>query len=118
MIIAFDADAEENEQVEVARTLLARELRMRGAEVAVVTWDIALGKGIDDLLVNVGPEKVLELLERADFEKEESNDGISVQQIADAITAKHRFARDAGGKLFVYRGVRWTPSFGQNFGRP
>jgi hypothetical protein len=118
VIIAFDADAEENEQVEVARTLLARELRMRGAEVAVVTWDIALGKGIDDLLANVGPEKVLELLERADFEKEESNDGISVQQIADAITAKHRFARDAGGKLFVYRGVRWTPSFGQNFGRP
>lgn len=99
VIIAFDADAEKNEQVDIARTLLARELRMRGAEVAVVTWDIALGKGIDDLLANVGPEKVLELLESADFEKEESNDGISVQQIADAINAKHRFARDAGGTI-------------------
>lgn len=103
VIIAFDADAEKNDQVEIARTLLARELRMRGAEVAVVTWEIALGKGIDDLLANVGPEKALELIDGAEFDKEESDDGISVQQIADAITARHRFARDAGGKLYVYR---------------
>jgi hypothetical protein len=69
VIIAFDADAEKNEQVEVARSLLARELRTRGAEVAFITWDIAQGKGIDDLLAKVGPEKVLELVEAADFEK-------------------------------------------------
>ncbi len=109
VIIAFDADAERNEQVEIARTLLARELRMRGSEVALVTWDIAQGKGIDDLLANVGPERVLELLESADFEIEESDDGISVQQIADAITARHRFARDAGGKLYVYRSGSYHP---------
>ena len=53
----------QNEQVEIARSLLARELRTRGAEVAFVTWDFTQGKGIDDLLANVGPEKVLELLE-------------------------------------------------------
>ena len=109
VIIAFDADAEKNEQVDIARSLLARELRMRGAEVAVLTWDIALGKGIDDLLANVGPERVLELLETADFETEESNDGLSVQQIADAITAKHRFARDAGGRLYVYQNGCYQP---------
>ena len=109
VIIAFDADAEKNEQVEIARILLARELRMRGAEVAVVTWDIALGKGVDDLLANVGPEKVLELLDGADFEKEESDEGISVQQIADAITARHSFAQDAGGKLYVYRSGCYHP---------
>ncbi len=103
VIIAFDADADTNEKVELARTLLVRELRMRGAEVASVTWDIAQGKGIDDLLATLGPEKVLELLEAVDFEKEESADSISVHQIAEAITARHRFARDAGGRLYVYR---------------
>ncbi len=103
-IIAFDADADKNEQVEIARNLLARELRMRGAEVASVTWDIAQGKGVDDLLANVGPEKVLELLEGADFEKEDADDSISVHQIAEAITARHRFAQDAGGRLYIFRG--------------
>jgi P4 family phage/plasmid primase-like protien len=103
VIIAFDADAEKNEQVEIARNLFERELRMRGAEVAMLTWDVAQGKGIDDLLANVGPEKVLELIEVADFGKEESEDNISVHQIAEAITAHHRFARDAGGRLYVFR---------------
>ena len=37
VIIAFDADAENNEQVAISRTLLMRELRMRGSEVASVT---------------------------------------------------------------------------------
>jgi hypothetical protein len=41
VIIAFDADADKNEQVEIARNLLARELWTRGAEVAFVAWDIA-----------------------------------------------------------------------------
>jgi P4 family phage/plasmid primase-like protien len=109
VIIAFDADAEKNEHVEIARTLFARELRMRGAEVASVTWDIAQGKGIDDLLATVGPDKVLELLEGADFEKEESDDSISVHQIAEMITARHRFARDAGERLYVYRSGCYHP---------
>jgi len=111
VIIVFDADVDKNEQVEIARNLLARELRTRGAEVAVVTWDIAQGKGVDDLLATVGPEKVLELLEGADFEKEDANT-IRINQIAEAITAKHRFARDAGGKLYSYRGGCYHPDGG------
>jgi len=109
VIITFDADADKNEQVEIARNLLARELRIRGAEVASVTWDIAQGKGIDDLLAAVGPENVLELLEGADFEKEDADDSISVHQIAEAITARNRFARDAGGRLYVFRGGCYHP---------
>jgi len=104
VIIAFDADADKNEQVEIARNLLARELRMRGAEVAFIAWDIAQGKGVDDLLANVGPEKVLELIEGADFESADADDGVSVHQIAEAITGRHRFARDAGGRLYIFRG--------------
>jgi P4 family phage/plasmid primase-like protien len=103
VIIAFDADAAENEQVEIARALLARELRVRGAEVASFTWDIAEGKGIDDLLANVGPQKVLQLLEGADFDDREDDD-LSVYQIAEAITARHRFAQDGGGRLYIFRG--------------
>ena len=109
VIIAFDADAEKNEQVEIARNLFARELRMRGAEVAFVTWDIAEGKGVDDFLAKVGPEKVIALLEGLDFETEESDDNICVHQIAEAIAARHRFARDAGGRLYVYRGGCYHP---------
>ena len=81
-----------------------------GAEVASVTWDIAQGKGVDDLLATVGPDKVLELLEGADFEKEESDDRISVHQIAEAITTRHRFARDAGERLYVYRSGCYHPN--------
>jgi hypothetical protein len=83
VIIAFDADADKNEQVEIARSLFARELRTRGAEVAFVTWDIAQGKGIDDLLANVGPEKVLELLEGADFEKDDAESASIFPRAAD-----------------------------------
>jgi len=104
VIIAFDADANKNEQVEIARNCLALELRIRGAEVAFVTWDIAQGKGIDDLLAAVGPDKVLELLNGADFESEGADDGISVHQIAEAITGRHRFAKDVGGRLYIFRG--------------
>ncbi len=103
-IIAFDADAEKNEQVEIARNLLARALRMRGAEVAVMTWDVAQGKGIDDLLATVGPDKVLEIIEGVDFEKPEPDDDISVYQIAELISGRHRFAQDAGGRLYIFRG--------------
>ena len=109
VIIAFDADAVKNEQVEIAKNLFARELRMRGTEVASVNWDIAQGKGIDDLLAKVGPEKVLDLLEGVDFEKEASDGSISVHQIAEAILARHRFARDAGARLYVYRSGCYHP---------
>jgi putative DNA primase/helicase len=82
---------------------------MRGAEVALVTWDVAQGKGIDDLLANVGPEKVLELIEGVDFEKPSDDDDISVYQIADEIAGRHRFAQDAGGRLYIFRGGTYHP---------
>jgi len=104
VIVAFDADAEKNEQVDLAKNLLARELRTRGAQVAFITWDIAQGKGIDDLLTNVGPGKVLELVEASDFEKPADDDEISVYQIAELISGRHRFAQDAGGRLYIFRG--------------
>jgi hypothetical protein len=104
VVIAFDADSEQNEQVGIARNLLARELRTRGAEVTFVTWDINQGKGIDDLIATVGPETVLSLVENGDFEKAADGDAITVAQIADSILGKHHFARDAGGRLYVFRG--------------
>jgi Domain of unknown function (DUF3854) len=103
VIIAFDADGDNNEQVEIARNLLAHELQLRGAEVAFVTWDIAQGKGIDDLLANVGPVKVLEMLVGADFEKPADEDEISVYQIAELISGRHQFAKDAGGRRYIFR---------------
>jgi P4 family phage/plasmid primase-like protien len=107
--IAFDADADKNEQVEIARNMLARELQLRGAEVAFVTWDIAQGKGIDDLLANVGPGKVLEMLEGADFDKPADEDEICVYQIAELISGRHQFAQDAGGRLYIFRGGNYHP---------
>ncbi len=68
VIIAFDADAEKNASVQAAKSQLARELRIRGAEAASIAWDVALGKGIDDLLAAVGPAKVLEIFETVDFD--------------------------------------------------
>jgi len=107
VIIAFDPGADEHS--DISRTQLTRELRSRGAEVASVQWDAAQGKGIDDLLANGGPEKVLALLEGADFAQEDTGD-ISVHKIAEAIAAKHRFAQDAGGKLYVYRDGCYRPN--------
>ena len=69
VIIAFDADAQEKEQVRIARASLARELRNRGAKVAFLAWDIATGKGIDDHLAAVGPEAVLAEIAALDFER-------------------------------------------------
>ena len=116
VIIGFDSDEDKNEQVGLAKKLLARELRTRAADVAFVTWDIAQGKGIDDLLATVGPEKVLELLEAADFEKPADDNDISVYQVAELISGRHRFARDAGGRLYIFRGGNYQ-SDGASFVR-
>ncbi len=109
VIIAFDADAEEKPQVYAAKILLRRELLIRGAEVALIHWDAVQGKGIDDLLANTGPEMVLDLIEKANFEGQQSNDNVGVHDLAGAITAKHQFARDAGGRLYVYRSGCYHP---------
>jgi hypothetical protein len=58
-IIAFDADGETNPSVKAARWALTRELMERGAQVGMLEWPAAEGKGIDDRLAAVGPAKVL-----------------------------------------------------------
>ena len=58
-IIAFDADAERNPKVRTACWRLTAALMERGASVGVLAWPAEEGKGIDDRLVKVGPERVL-----------------------------------------------------------
>jgi hypothetical protein len=53
VIIAFDADVNEKEQVRFARADLARHLRGHGASVGFLEWKIEQGKGIDDHLATV-----------------------------------------------------------------
>jgi predicted P-loop ATPase len=59
VIIAYDADAESNPDVRAARWRLSTALVERGAAVGLLEWPIEEGKGIDNWLVTVGPEKVL-----------------------------------------------------------
>lgn len=67
VVIAYDADAVRNGAVQAARCSLAQELRSRGASVGYLEWPEEEGKGIDDRLAKVGPEKVLAVLPRVDF---------------------------------------------------
>jgi predicted P-loop ATPase len=106
VIIAFDADAKEKEQVRIARATLARELRSRGAKVAFLEWDIVTGKGIDDHLAAVGPDVVLAEIAAVDFEKKDwhanlirsSRDDNPRAIFANAVTAL-REAPDFSGLL-------------------
>lgn len=59
VIIAYDADSDKNSKVVAARGRLSAALMERGAIVGFLEWPIAEGKGIDDRLATVGPEKVL-----------------------------------------------------------
>lgn len=69
VVIAFDADLEAKPLVKAARFTLSRELRAAGAVVAVLEWDAAEGKGIDDRLANVGPDEVLDDIAGLDFDR-------------------------------------------------
>jgi len=59
VIIAYDADTETNPKVRAARSQLTAVLIERGALVGFLEWPIEEGKGIDDRLAKVGPDKVL-----------------------------------------------------------
>jgi hypothetical protein len=69
VVIAFDSDVRTNDKVRAARLELARHLiHERGAQVHLLETPVngaAEKIGIDDLLGQVGPEKVLKLVERA-----------------------------------------------------
>jgi hypothetical protein len=56
--IAFDADSYTNKNVRRNIKELATELERRGAVVTVADWDLELGKGIDDVLVNHGKDMI------------------------------------------------------------
>jgi predicted P-loop ATPase len=73
VIIAFDADVKQNDQVRIARASLAKELRRRSAKVAFLEWDISTGKGIDDHLAAVGREIVLDEIAAVDFKDWKAN---------------------------------------------
>ena len=94
VIIAFDADAKDNEQVRIARFSLAKELRSRGATVAFLEWEVDKGKGIDDHLATVGPEAVLAEINSLDFDRSDWRANLIVNKagqpralLANAITA-------------------------------
>ena len=67
VIIAYDADAEQNPKVRAARWQLTSALLERGAVVGVLEWPIAEGRGIDDRLTNIGPDKVLADINAVEF---------------------------------------------------
>jgi hypothetical protein len=105
VIIAFDADAKDNENVRIARAGLAKELRSRGASVDFLEWDIAEGKGIDDHLAAVGPNAVMEEIAGLDFNRCDwranlisNREGQPRALLANAITAL-REAPDWAGCL-------------------
>ena len=63
--LAFDADVTVKPQVEAALIQFGRLCKQQKAEVFIVQWELELGKGIDDLIVNQGEEKFREILGNA-----------------------------------------------------
>jgi len=56
VIILFDADSQTNDNVKRNVRNLGKELERRGALVYAVGWELSLGKGIDDVLVEHGKQ--------------------------------------------------------------
>lgn len=67
VVIAYDADAEQNPKVRAARAALTATLVERGATVGVLDWPVSEGKGIDDWLANVGLDRFLSALQGVEF---------------------------------------------------
>jgi hypothetical protein len=67
-IIAFDTNVWTNESVQNARSALTAELKRRGSRVHYLMWPPdtpAAVNGIDDMVGEVGPDRVLDLIESA-----------------------------------------------------
>jgi len=86
-----------------------------GLAQRLITWDTAQEKGIDDCLATVGPDNVLAPVDGADDAPPDADDAppdaddITVSEIAEAIGSRHQFARDAGGRLYIFRGGSYHP---------
>jgi putative DNA primase/helicase len=63
--LVFDSDVTTKLSVEAALIQFGRLCKEQKAEVSVVKWDLELGKGIDDLIVNQGEEKFKEVMSNA-----------------------------------------------------
>ena len=65
--IVFDCDAKPNtiKAVNAAIKKIGYLFQQQGCEVKVVTWDSQLGKGVDDLIINQGPESFDRVYENA-----------------------------------------------------
>jgi putative DNA primase/helicase len=63
--LVFDSDVTTKPQVEAALIQFGRLCKQQKAEVFIVKWDLNLGKGIDDLIVNQGEEKYQEIMTNA-----------------------------------------------------
>lgn len=110
----FDRNVATNDSVAAARRELSKELTRRGAIVEVIDLPEVDGvNGIDDLIGALGPGAALKLFDGAkpfDSSRHETN----VKEIADEITASASFAKDAGGKLYVYQDGVYKPT-GEQF---
>jgi Domain of unknown function (DUF3854) len=58
-IIAYDVDLAKNPKVRAVRWRLTTAVVERGASVGYLEWCIEEGKGVDDHLASVGPDRVL-----------------------------------------------------------
>lgn len=54
LVIAYDADKEENARVMAAQQSVVEALKKEGFMIGIAEWDMAQGKGIDDLLARGG----------------------------------------------------------------
>jgi hypothetical protein len=106
VIIAFDADAEKNLKVRAARSQLTAALIERGATVGYLEWPIEEGKGIDDRLVKVGPEKVL-----ADFAAVQFGDWRSQLLTTEGGKLRSCYENVA---LFLQNSPEWVGVLGYN----
>lgn len=65
-VFAFDSDKRLKTKENVANAVITtgKLLEERGCRVSVMEWDNALGKGVDDLLVNQGEERLEAIYEK------------------------------------------------------
>jgi P4 family phage/plasmid primase-like protien len=114
VVIVFDTNVLTNDSVAAARRELARELTRRGAIVKLIDLPEVDGvNGIDDLIGVWGSERVLALIDAAQL-FDNARDETNVKEIADEITASASFAKDAGGKLYVFEKGVYKPT-GEQF---
>jgi hypothetical protein len=96
VIILFDSNVHTNEDVQIARFSLAKELRKRGAHVLFADIPRELGvNGIDDVIGRKGPDIALGLIQKAyDPKKKKSNTGQPSKIVINEIPSVHSKASE------------------------